>query len=75
MSTHATFFENDFMNNFKLHSKMLLKEIIGHSSPMKLTRVIGVKEEETSPSLSGWTRVVNTREEKEKTTELSQRVI
>ena len=75
VSTHATFFENDYMNNFKPRSKMLIEEMLGHSSPIQPTRVVKIRREETNPSLSESTRVVNIREEEEETTDLSQRVV
>ena len=73
--THATFLEESHVNNFKPRSKMLIEEILGHSSLMQPTRVVEIRGEETNPSLSGSTRVVNTREEEEETTDLSQRVV
>ena len=65
VSTHATFLENDYMNNLKPRSKILLEEMLGNSSLTQPTRVVEVREEKTNPSLSGSMRVVNTREEEE----------
>ena len=75
VSTHTTFFENNYMNNFKPRSKMLIEEMLGNSSPIQLTRVVEIRGKETNPSLSGLTKVVNIREEEEETTDLSQKVI
>ena len=51
--------------------------MLGHSSPIQPTRVIEIRGEETNPSLSGSTRVINIREEEEEeeTIDLSQKVV
>ena len=40
MSTHATFFENEYMNDFKPHSKLLLEKMFQKKTPDDSTRVI-----------------------------------
>ena len=42
VSTHATFLENDYMNNFKPRSKVVLEEMLGTTSTPRPTRVVGL---------------------------------
>ena len=65
VSPHATFLENDYMNNFKPRIKVVLVEILGTTSTPRLTRVVGLGGEEAGPSSCQPTRVVELREEGE----------
>ena len=67
VSTHATFLENDYMNNFKPRSKVVLEEMLGTTSTPQPIRVVGLGGEEAGPSSSQPTRVVELREEGETT--------
>ena len=53
VSTHATFLKNEYMNDFKPRSKLLLEEISKKITPDDLTRVV----EKGTDSVT--TRVVN----------------
>ena len=50
VSTHATFLENDYMNNFKPRSKVILEEMLGTTSTPRPVRVVGLGGEEAGPS-------------------------
>ena len=67
VSTHATFLENDYMNNFKPRSKVMLEEMLGITSAPQSTRVVELRSEETESSSFQPTRVVELREEEETT--------
>ena len=60
--THATFLENEYMNDFKPHSKLLLEEISEKKIPDDLTRVV----EKVTNSVT--TRVVDIDNETENIT-------
>ena len=64
---HATFLENDYMNNFKPRSKIVLEDMLGTTSTPRPTRVFRLGGEEAGPSSSQPTRVVELREEEETT--------
>ena len=65
VSTHATFLENDYMNNFKPRSKAVLEEMLGTTSTPQPTKVVELRSEETEPSSFQPTRVVELREKEE----------
>ena len=67
VSTHATFLENDYMNNFKPRSKAVLEEMLGTTSTPQSTRVVELRSEEIESSSFQPTRVVELREEEETT--------
>ena len=58
VSTHATFLENDYMNNFKPRSKAVLEEMLGTTSAPQSTRVVELRSEEIESSSFQPTRVV-----------------
>ena len=69
----STQLENDYVNDFKPRSKIVLKEMLGTTSSPQQTKVVGLKSEKTGSSSSQPTMVVELREEEEKeTTVLSQ---
>ena len=45
VSTYATFLENNYMNDFKPQSKMLLEETLGISSSTNPKKVVILREE------------------------------
>ena len=71
--THATFFENDYMNNFKPRSKMLLEEMSGVSSFTNPTKVVVLREELGLDPES--TRVAETENKSREVIDDSQKVI
>ena len=49
MSTHTTFLEKDYINNFKPRSKVVLEEMLGTTSTSRPTRVVGLGGEGAAP--------------------------